>query len=148
MNDPALNKLLKWSVTNSEASQNDPSVTPAPMTDSDRAALQALISGAAGGPSDADLMRQSMDVADHAEATVAAKVTAFENFELLIQGIDNANNMEGLRLWTRLVKHLDDEEPELRMHAAWCCGTAVQNNIRAQERVSTLYLPIIPLRHD
>lgn len=135
MNDPALNKLLKWSVTNSEASQNDPSVTPTPMTASDRAALQALISGAAGGPSDADLMRESMAVADHAEATVAAKVTALENFEMLIQGIDNANNMEGLGLWTRLVKHLDAEEPKIRMQAAWCCGTAVQNNVRAQQRL-------------
>lgn len=148
MNDPALNNLLKWGVTNSEASRSDPSVTPKPMSASDREALQSLISGVNAGPSDADLMVQSMDVADHAEATVGDKVTAFENLEMLIQGIDNANNMEGLGLWTRLIKHLDDEEPELRMFAAWCCGTAVQNNVQAQKRVSTPHLHIIFLKHN
>ncbi|KAH7411711.1 Hsp70 nucleotide exchange factor FES1 [Phaeosphaeria sp. MPI-PUGE-AT-0046c] len=135
MNDPALNNLLKWGVTNSEVSRNDPSVEPKPMTAADREALQALMSGINAGPSDADLMKQSLDVIEHPEATLDDKVTAFENFELLIQGIDNANNMEGLGLWTRLVKHLDNDEPKLRMHAAWCCSTAVQNNVRAQERL-------------
>jgi hsp70-interacting protein len=137
MNDPGLNNLLKWGIQNSEASRNDASA-PKPMSEVDRAALQALITGAAG-PSDADLMKESFDVIEHPEATADDKYTAFENFELMIQGIDNANNMESLQLWTRLIKQLDNEDPKMRMFAAWSCSTAVQNNVRSQERVSTSF---------
>jgi hypothetical protein len=34
-----------------------------------------------------------------------------------------------------LVEELEAEEHERRMMAAWCVGTAVQNNEKAQERV-------------
>jgi hsp70-interacting protein len=34
-----------------------------------------------------------------------------------------------------LVDQLDHEEAELRKYAAWCIGTAIENNPRAQERV-------------
>jgi hsp70-interacting protein len=135
MNDPGLNNLLKWGIQNSEASRNDASA-PKPMTEVDRAALQALITERRG-PSDADLMKESFEVIENNEAEAEHKYTAFENFELLIQGIDNANNMESCGLWTRLIKQLNNEDPEMRMWAAWCCCTAVQNNVRSQERVST-----------
>ncbi|KAF1917902.1 nucleotide exchange factor Fes1-domain-containing protein [Ampelomyces quisqualis] len=134
MNDPALNNLLIWGIQNSDTSRNDPTTTPQPMTDVDREVLQAVISGATG-PSNASLMEQSINVVDNSEATPEAKHTAFENFQALIENIDNANNMEGLGLWTRVINHLDNEDPKLRMFAAWCCGTAVQNNIRTQERL-------------
>jgi hsp70-interacting protein len=141
MNDPALNNLLKWGIQNSEASRNDASVAPKPpkpMSESDRAALEQLLGG--GGPSDADLMAQSLDVVENDEATAEAKYIAFENFELMIQNIDNANNMENRGLWTRVIKQLENEDPEIRVWAAWCCSTAVQNNIRSQERVSTSHI--------
>jgi hsp70-interacting protein len=135
MNDPALNNLLKWGIQNSEASRQDaPAQPPKPMSESDRAALQLLLGG--GGPSDPELMAQSLDVIENSEAEAEAKHIAFENFELLIQNIDNANAMENKSLWTRVINQLDNEDPELRIWAAWCCSTAVQNNLRAQERVS------------
>jgi hypothetical protein len=135
MNDPGLNNLLKWGIQNSEASRNDASA-PKPMSEVDRAALQALITGAAG-PSDATLMKESFQVIQNPEAKAEDKHQAFENFEMMIQGIDNANNLESLKLWTPLIQQLDSEDPIIRMWAAWSCSTAVQNNVRSQERVST-----------
>lgn len=136
MNDPALNNLLKWGITNSDVSRNDPSAAPPqPMSEVDRTALQQIMSGITG-PSDAQLMHQALQVVEHPEATTEDKYIAFENFELLIENIDNANNMENKEMWSRLVKQLENEDATIRWWAAWCCGTAVQNNIRSQERVS------------
>jgi hypothetical protein len=59
---------------------------------------------------------------------------AFDNFEQLIESLDNANNMSKLSLWTPLVELLDHEHEDFRRYAAWCVGTAVQNNAPSQER--------------
>lgn len=134
MNDPGLNNLLKWGIRNSEASQNDGAPAEQPREKIDAEALQRLITGMSG-PSDADLMRESMQVIENDEAKLDDKIVAFENFEQLIEQLDNANNMEPLGLWMPLVKQLESEEAELRRQAAWCCATAVQNNIKTQERI-------------
>ena len=63
------------------------------------------------------------------------KLVAFDNFEQLIENLDNANNMEVLGLWAPLVQLLKSDAAELRRYAAWCVGTAVQNNVKAQERL-------------
>lgn len=136
MNDPGLNNLLKWGIQNSEASRADSAVADQPPPKVDIEALQRLISGF-NGPSDAELMVESMNAIESEKVKLEDKCIAFENFEQLIEGLDNANNMENLGLWTRLVAHLDNAEPDLRMYAAWCCGIAVQNNIKTQERVSS-----------
>ena len=140
--DPGLNQLLKWSIENSEASRSDPSS----KTDSkaERAdwpagrplnadSLQSLM----GGPSDADLMKESMAAIRSPDVSIKDKLVAFDNFEQLIESIDNANNMEALGLWMPLMSQLDNEEADMRRMAAWCLGTAVQNNVKAQERVRT-----------
>ena len=143
--DPGLNQLLKWSIENSEASRTDPT-----STNDDKAerpdwpagrplnpeALKALM----GGPSDADLMKESMAALYSSDVSAENKLVAFDNFEQLVENIDNANNMESLGLWTPLVGHLDSKDSDMRRMAAWCLGTAVQNNVKAQERVC---LPIL-----
>jgi hsp70-interacting protein len=80
-------------------------------------------------------MKASMNTITSTDATLGNKLTAFDDLEQLIETIDNANNLEVLGLWTPLVQQLQNEEPELRRMAAWCIGTAVQNNPKAQERV-------------
>jgi len=135
MNDPHMNNLLKWGIQNSHVSRNDPATAPQPMSEVDKEALLQLMAGA--GPSDADLMREAFQVIENDEAETAAKHIAFENFELLIQGIDNATNIEAMGLWTKLIAQLESEDPVIRMWAAWCCSTAVQNNVRSQKRVSS-----------
>lgn len=137
--DPGLNNLLKWSIENagpSAPSSND-TEAQAGQRPSDRHlnadALRALM----GGPNDADLMRESMAAIQNPDISLENKLVAFDNFEQLIENIDNANNMQPMGLWTPLVELLGSEEAELRRMAAWCMGTAVQNSAKAQERVES-----------
>jgi hypothetical protein len=132
MAQPGLNELLKWSVENSSTTANDPDNAPPKNRNLNPEALNALF----GGPSDADLMIASMSavLSPDPEVTVADKLVAFDNFEQLIENLDNANNIAQLGLWTPLLGCLAHEEGEIRMMAAWCVGTAVQNNEKSQER--------------
>ncbi|KAA6407164.1 MAG: Hsp70 nucleotide exchange factor (Fes1) [Lasallia pustulata] len=144
--DPKLNDLFKWSIENTSSSDtashlpDQPSTTDSPAASApphrpiNPDALKALF----GGPSDADLMKESMAAILSPEITLSNKLVAFDNFEQLIESLDNANNMEPLGLWTPLVDLLGNEEAELRKMAAWCVGTAVQNNVQSQERLLVL----------
>ncbi|KAE8450096.1 hsp70 nucleotide exchange factor fes1 [Mollisiaceae sp. DMI_Dod_QoI] len=131
--DPGLNELLKWSVENSTTTANDPSAAPPQNRGLNPDALSALF----GGPSDADLMRESMAaiLSTDPEITLDDKLVAFDNFEQLIENLDNANNLGPLSLWTPLLSCLQHDESEMRRMAAWCVGTAVQNNEQSQERL-------------
>ncbi|SCZ98828.1 BZ3500_MvSof-1268-A1-R1_Chr3-1g05647 [Microbotryum saponariae] len=51
----------------------------------------------------------------------------------LIEDIDNANDMQNLGLWKPIVAHLTDDDTDVVMRACWVCGTAVQNNPKAQQ---------------
>lgn len=132
-----LNNLLRWSIENSTPSDNaqgpPAGAPPQPRSQLDQEALRRLV---LGGPSDADRMKEAMAAIRHPEVPLEDKLIAFDNFEQLVEGIDNANNMEPLGLWAPLVDLLNSEEAELRKWAAWCLATAVSNNVKAQERVS------------
>ncbi|KAB8416354.1 hypothetical protein FH972_024873 [Carpinus fangiana] len=138
MADPGLNKLLNWAVRNSAQSTNGedaPAEGAAPAGRGlDADALRALM----GGPSDADRMKDAMTAIQSPQVDLDNKLIAFDNFEQLVEGIDNANNMENLALWVPLVEQLDNTVSELRCMAAWCISTAVQNNIQAQGRALAL----------
>jgi hypothetical protein len=134
-----LTNLLRWSIENSDTTHNDPTAQqPAgPTTNLDQEALRRLI---LGGPSDADRMKEAMAAIQSADTPLQDKITAFDNFEQLIEHIDNANNMESLKLWQPLVEQLGHEDAEMRKWAAWCLATAVSNNAKAQERVRHSFL--------
>lgn len=83
-----------------------------------------------------------MEVISSATETAENRSIAFDNFEQLVESIDNANNIEPLNLWPPLLAQLDSAEPEMRRMACWCIGTAVQNNPKSQERV--LMLDAVP----
>lgn len=131
----SLNELLKWSVENSDVSRNDPNVpTPAdPNKGLNTQALGELF----GAPSDADLMRAAMTaiIAPADQISLDDKIIAWDNLEQLIEQIDNANNLESLGMWPLLVQQLENEEADMRTGAAAVMGTAVQNNIKAQEKL-------------
>lgn len=135
MGDKRLNDLLRWSVENTTTGENDPStesnVQAPPPTNLTPELMAALM----GGPSDADLMKGSMEIIGDPEVSLENKLIAFDNFEQLIENLDNANNIANLNLWTPLLEHLGSNESDLRRMAAWCVGTAVQNNERTQERL-------------
>ncbi|KAH7152311.1 nucleotide exchange factor Fes1-domain-containing protein [Dactylonectria estremocensis] len=133
MDDKRLNELLKWSIQHSENSISDPTAA-APTSD----LTPELLASIMGGPSDADLMKASMEIItapDSEQISLEDKLIAFDNFEQLIEGLDNANNIANLGLWTPLLEQLHHDEGEMRKMAAWCIGTAVQNNERTQERL-------------
>ncbi|ESZ94231.1 hypothetical protein SBOR_5365 [Sclerotinia borealis F-4128] len=127
---PGMNGLLKWSVENSTATDSDPIAPPPQNRTLPPDAMNVLF----GGPSDADLMKASIYavLSTDPEVTVEDKVVAFDNFEQLIENLDNANNIEPLELWKPLLECLAHEEKEIRRMAAWCVGTAVQNNEKSQ----------------
>ncbi|KAI1351781.1 nucleotide exchange factor Fes1-domain-containing protein [Xylaria sp. FL0043] len=135
MGDKNLNDLLRWSIENT-ATGPDGTTNEAPRTELNAEALAGLM----GGPSDADLMRESMAaiVSTDPEVTLETKLTAFDNLEQLIESLDNANLLSKLGLWTPLLECLAHEEAEIRLMAAWCVGTAVQNNEPSQERLVAL----------
>lgn len=130
--DPRLNELLKWSIENSESSKADPQAA-APATNLTPDVMAALM----GGPSEADLMKAAMEVitSDHESVSLDDKLVAFDNFEQLIENLDNANNIANLGLWQPLLAQLQHDEREIRKMAAWCIGTAVQNNEKTQDKL-------------
>ncbi|KAI1763009.1 Fes1-domain-containing protein [Hypoxylon sp. FL1150] len=134
--DKNLNELLKWSIENS--AQPDPS---APETDRPRTTLNPeALAAIMGAPSDAELMQAAMAAitSTDPEMTLESKLTAFDNLEQLVESLDNANLLSKLGLWTPLLELLGHDEEQLRLMAAWCVGTAVQNNAPSQERLVAL----------
>ncbi|KAH0566404.1 hypothetical protein GP486_000187 [Trichoglossum hirsutum] len=132
--DPGMNQLLKWGIENSNASSVHPPGGPTSASGLNAEALATLL----GSPSDAELMVDCMKTINSASTTLDDKLIAFDNLEQLVEMIDNANNLKALGLWTPLVQLLKNEEPGLRRMAAWCIGTAVQNNPTAQEVLLTM----------
>jgi hypothetical protein len=73
-------------------------------------------------------------------------MTAFDNFHMLIEDLNNANNIENISLegkgesedktglWDMLLEQLRHQEADIRRMAAWCIGTAVQNNEKTQRK--------------
>jgi len=138
MNDPGLNQLLQWSIENSVTSKDGSNSTSLEQPrDPHRGLDPQVLAQLMGGPSDADRMREAMTaiVAPMEQVNLENKLIAWDNFEQLIENLDNANNMQPLGLWVPLVKQLDHEDGEMRRMAAWCCSTAVQNNESSQERL-------------
>ncbi|KAE8348819.1 Hsp70 nucleotide exchange factor fes1 [Aspergillus coremiiformis] len=135
--DPNMNNLLKWSIKNSTIQQSDDANTSTNTTTdpTSRGLTPEMLSALFGGPSDADLMKAAMEALHSDEVDLENKLIAFDNFEQLVESIDNANNLEPLGLWTPLVGLLQHEEAEMRRMAAWCIGTAVQNNEKAQDKL-------------
>ena len=133
----SLNQLLQWGIENSDSSRNDTTTQPTDQQrDPSRGLNAKALAELLGGPSDADRMRGAMAaiIAPTDQVNLESKMTAWDNFEQLIEQIDNANNLESLGLWPPLIKQLDNAEPEMRRMAAWCISTAVQNNVKSQER--------------
>ncbi|OTA99216.1 hypothetical protein M426DRAFT_325358 [Hypoxylon sp. CI-4A] len=136
MADKNLNELLKWSIENSAAADPSAPQSAAPKTSLNAEALAAIM----GAPSDAELMQASMAniTSSDPEITLESKLIAFDNLEQLVESLDNANLLSKLGLWTPLLELLGHEEDQLRLMAAWCVGTTVQNNAPSQERLVAL----------
>jgi len=135
----SLNSLLQWSIENSEVSRDAAAPQPDSQEPRDpgRGLNAEMLAQLLGGPSDADRMRDAMTaiVLPEEQVSLENKLIAWDNLEQLIEQIDNANNIEALGLWPPLLEQLQSPESEHRRMAAWCISTAVQNNVKSQERL-------------
>ncbi|CAI6495674.1 AAB_G0003160.mRNA.1.CDS.1 [Saccharomyces cerevisiae] len=123
-----MEKLLQWSIANSQGDKEAMARAGQP----DPKLLQQLFGGG-GGPDDPTLMKESMAVIMNPEVDLETKLVAFDNFEMLIENLDNANNIENLKLWEPLLDVLvQTKDEELRAAALSIIGTAVQNNLDSQ----------------
>jgi hsp70-interacting protein len=130
--DKNLNELFRWGIEHTDTTKGTPS---APIDSAKAQENQKILEAVLGGPSEADLMKEAMAAIQSPEVDLDNKLVAFDNFEQLVESIDNANNLATLGLWEPLLAQLKSKEARLREMAAWCVGTAVQNNVKAQEKV-------------
>lgn len=121
-----MEKLLHWSIANSQGDQQ----TRERVGQPDPKLLEQLFGT---GPDEPTLMKQAITVITNPEAELENKLTAFDNFEMLIENMDNANNIENLKLWEPLLQLLDSSEADIRTNALSCVGTASQNNVKTQD---------------
>lgn len=119
-----MEKLLQWSIAQQSGDKDaiEKVGQPAPEM------LQQLF----GAPDEPALMKQAISVVENPEATDDDKLVALENFEMLIENLDNANNIENLKLWPAIVGQLLTSNVEFQLLAASIVGIATQNNPDSQ----------------
>lgn len=121
-----MDKLLQWLV----AQQLGDKEAMARIGQPDPKMLEQLF----GGPDEPALMKQAMMVVSSSETSLENKLVAFDNFAMLVENMDNANNIENLGLWPAVIAQLAPEaDVELRVNAASAVAVAVQNNPKAQK---------------
>lgn len=127
-----MQSLLRWGIENS--------------TPGDRAAASerkdldpAIIDHVLGKP-DAQLMKDALEVALDDSKDEDQRITAMDNLEMLVESIDNANDLQNLRMWEPLhgLVGLPATTDGLRLQTLWVLGTALQNNPAAQLAYLTL----------
>lgn len=127
-----MERLLRWGLENTPNDGADlPKVTEQ-MVSGQRPDLNTEVLDAIMGKSDADRMRECMAVIDAPNAEKQDRELAWDDLEMLVEDIDNANNLLPLGLWPAITAHLDDDDDDLQMRCCWVCGTAVQNNPAGQ----------------
>jgi hypothetical protein len=100
------------------------------------------------GKPDSVTMKEKMAIASNVSADVDERVMALDDFEMLVELIDNANNMPVLKLWQPLLALVNDPIDEIARHALWVAGTAIQNNLKGQAAVSrNLEAKLTPVLH-
>lgn len=120
-----MDKLLAWSI----AQQSGDKEAIEKVGQPDMKALNQIF----GGVDEPALMKQSIQVVENPQAEEEDKEVALENFEMLIENLDNANNIENLKLWESIIKLLGDSTPMgMKTLAASIIGIAVQNNPQCQ----------------
>ncbi|OBZ74937.1 Hsp70 nucleotide exchange factor FES1 [Grifola frondosa] len=132
-----MDNLLRWSIEHSEP--HDPNQPPPqPRKDLDPGIIDAIL-----GKPDAELMKEALAVAVDEKRNEDDRIQALDDFEMLVEQIDNANNLEKLKMWEPLQALLTSPSSSqgIQTQTLWILGTAVQNNPSAQNS----YLSLSPL---
>ncbi|CAO3647433.1 unnamed protein product [Cunninghamella blakesleeana] len=130
-----MEKLLQWAVNNSDKEELKEQAEAIKRGDykPDTSKFNPEIIEAILGKDNATLMKEALQCINNPNDTLENKEIALDNFEMLIEGIDNAKNIQNMGLWPTLINLLSDKEVVVRTGVAWICGTAVQNNPDAQK---------------
>lgn len=143
-----MDSLLRWSVENSTPRGADE--PPPARQDIDPGVIDYIL-----GKSDAVLMKEALEVALDENRDEEARIRALDDFEMLVEQIDNANSahmcylvlslgleiyryssldLEKLKMWDPLQSLLTSQNSsdDIKVQTLWIIGTAVQNNPAAQ----------------
>ncbi|CCG83313.1 Hsp70 nucleotide exchange factor fes1 [Taphrina deformans PYCC 5710] len=115
-----LKELLNYSTS---LSSSTPQTSTTPGRKLDAAMLDELM-----GPDDAHLMLSSMTAIEATETSGEEREIAFENLEALVEQIDNAKNLQNLRLWQPVIAQLEKGDVTCRVGGCAVIATALQNN--------------------
>ncbi|GAA5914318.1 Hsp70 nucleotide exchange factor FES1 [Sporobolomyces salmoneus] len=141
--------LLRWGIEH--AAPGALAQTAQEVKDGKRPDLSTDVLKQIMGTSDADRMRECLQVIEgnwvdregkgemkkNEEITDEDKYRAWDDLEMLVEDLDNANDLKSIGGWEPIVKHLSDPDDEIVLRACWVCGTAVQNNPRSLETFLT-----------
>ncbi|GAA5981424.1 hypothetical protein JCM5350_004060 [Sporobolomyces pararoseus] len=145
--------LLRWGIEH--ASPGSLAQTAQEIKDGKRPDLSTDMLKQIMGTSDADRMRECLMVIEgnwvdrdgtgqvkkSEEITHEDRYRAWDDLEMLVEDLDNANDLKSIGGWQPIVKHLTDSDDEIVLRACWVCGTAVQNNPKSLETFLT-YNPL------
>ncbi|KAI0799606.1 nucleotide exchange factor Fes1-domain-containing protein [Irpex lacteus] len=134
-----MESLLRWSIENSTPAEPGASQPPQPRKDLDPAIIDMIL-----GKPDAERMKEMLAIAVDDTKSEDERLDALDEFEMLIESIDNANDLVKLKMWEPLQNLLTapSSSDEIKTNVLWIIGTAVQNNPSAQNA----YLALSPLR--
>jgi len=131
-----MDSLLRWGIENSSPGDR---AAVSERRDLDPAIIDHIL-----GKPDAQLMKEALDVALDGSRDEDQRIAAMDDLEMLVENIDNANNLQKLKMWEPLhgLVGLPSTTDGLRLQTLWVLGTALQNNPAAQ--FSYLSLDPIP----
>ncbi|KAF8900179.1 armadillo-type protein [Gymnopilus junonius] len=129
-----MQSILRWAIENSD---NQPGAAPSQgqgeqrnLKDLDPGIIDAIL-----GKPDSEQMKEDMTVAVDPTRSEDDRINALDHLEMLIESIDNANDLEKLKLWEPLHSILTAQSTtqDIKTQGLWVVGTAVQNNPSAQD---------------
>ncbi|KAF9646148.1 nucleotide exchange factors-like protein [Thelephora ganbajun] len=131
-----MDSLLRWSIEHSTPRSAD--APPPTRTNLDPEIIDYIL-----GKPDAVLMKDGLEVALDENRDEDARIQALDDFEMLVEQIDNANDLTKLKMWDPLQSLLTSQNSsdEIKLQTLWIIGTAVQNNPSAQNS----YLDLDPV---
>ncbi|KAH9943906.1 nucleotide exchange factors-like protein [Amylocystis lapponica] len=124
-----MESLLRWGIEHSANADGSQGPPVAPRKDLDPGIIDAIL-----GKSDAQLMKEALAVAVDDARDEDDRVQALDDIEMLVEQIDNANNVEKLKMWEPLHSLLTSPSStdDVKIQTLWVIGTTVQNNPTAQ----------------
>ncbi|THH28769.1 hypothetical protein EUX98_g5422 [Antrodiella citrinella] len=133
-----MDSLLRWGIENSVGPDGQQLPSVEPRKDLDPAIIDHIL-----GKPDAVLMKEALEVAVDEGQDEDGRVLALDDFEMLVESIDNANDLARLKMWEPLQALLTSPSSSdaIQRQVLWIVGTAVQNNPSAQ----AAYIALSPL---